>query len=66
VTRSEIGVGRNKPDEHILALAEVPDTAPPRVRYIQRAFQDVGDLPFDTISVNLQWKPYFDRGEVPE
>jgi superfamily II DNA or RNA helicase len=72
ITRSEIGVGRNKPDEHILALAEVPDTlakvpdtAPPRIRYIRRAFQEVGDLPFDTISVNLQWKPYFDRGEVP-
>ena len=24
VTRSEIGVGRNMPDQHILALAEVP------------------------------------------
>jgi hypothetical protein len=65
VTRSEIGVGRNKPNEHILALAEVPDTAPPRVRYVRRAFQDVGDLPFDTISVNLQWKSYFDRAEEP-
>ena len=31
----------------------------------RRAFEDVGDLPFDTISVNLKWKPYFDRGEVP-
>jgi superfamily II DNA or RNA helicase len=65
VTRSEIGVGRNKPDEHILALAQVPNDAPPRVRYLRRAFREVGDLPFDTVSVNLQWKAYFDRAEVP-
>jgi superfamily II DNA or RNA helicase len=66
ITRSEIGVGRNKPDQHILALAEIADTGAPRVRYIRRAFQEVGDLPFDTISVNLKWNAYFDRGEVPE
>jgi hypothetical protein len=65
VTRSEIGVGRNKPNEHILALAEVADGDSPRVRYMRRAFEDVGDLPFHTISVNLQWKAYFDRAEVP-
>jgi hypothetical protein len=65
VTRSEIGVGRNMPDQHILALAEVSATGFPDVRYIRRAFQDIGDLPFDAISVNLQWRSYFDRGEVP-
>jgi superfamily II DNA or RNA helicase len=65
ITRSEIGVGRNKPDAHLLALAEVVDGAATEVRYVPRAFEDVGDLPFNTISVNLQWVPYFDRGEVP-
>jgi hypothetical protein len=65
VTRSEVGVGRNMPDQHILALAEVSATGFPDVRYIRGAFQDIGDLPFDAISVNLQWRSYFDRGEVP-
>jgi SNF2 family DNA or RNA helicase len=65
VTRSEVGVGRNKPSQHILALAEIAGITRPRVRYITRAFEEVGDLPFDTVSVNLQWRAYFDRGEVP-
>jgi len=65
ITRSEIGAGRNKPDQHILALAEVAATGFPDVRYVRRGFSDIGDLPFDTISVNLHWRSYFDRGEVP-
>ena len=65
ITRSEIGVGRNKPDQHILALVEVDDERRREVRYLRRAFEDVGDLPFDTISVNLKWKAYFERGEEP-
>jgi superfamily II DNA or RNA helicase len=65
ITRSEIGVGRNKTDTHILALAEVTDGVATELRYVRRAFEDVGDLPFNTISVSLQWKPYFERGEVP-
>jgi hypothetical protein len=66
VTRSEIGVGRNKPDQHILALVEVPETGTPTVRYLLRAFEDVRDLPFATISVNLTWKTYFERAEAPQ
>lgn len=65
VTRSEVGVGRNKPDQHILALVEVNKTAANPVRYLRRAFEDVGDLPFDTVSVNLKWKAYFERGDIP-
>jgi hypothetical protein len=65
ITRSEIGVGRNKPDQHILALVEVSDTDETAVRYLRRAFEDVGELPFDTISVNLNWKTYFERAEEP-
>jgi len=65
ITRSEIGVGRNKPDQHILALVEVPETGDSAARYLRRAFEEVGDLPFDTISVNLNWRTYFKRAEVP-
>jgi hypothetical protein len=65
ITRSEVGVGRNKPDQHILALVEVGEAADPVVYYVRRAFEDVGELPFNTISVNLQWKPYLERGEKP-
>jgi hypothetical protein len=65
ITRSEVGVGKNKVYQHILALVEVNEATPHDVRYVRRAFEDVGDLPFDTISVNLKWKPYFDRGEIP-
>lgn len=65
ITRSEIGVGRNKVDQHILALVEVEEATAKELRYVRRAFEDVGDLPFDTISVNLKWKPYFDRGDTP-
>ena len=65
ITRSEIGVGRNKPDQHVLALVEVPDAGEPTVHYLRRAFEEVGDLPFDTISVNLQWKAYIERAGAP-
>jgi SNF2 family DNA or RNA helicase len=65
VTRSEIGIGRNMPDQHILALAEVSAAGFPDVRYVRGAFRDIGDLPFDAISVNLPWSSYFGRGDVP-
>jgi superfamily II DNA or RNA helicase len=65
ITRSEVGVGRNKPNTHILALVEVDTVAEPVVHYVRRAFEDVGELPFNTISINLQWKAYLERGEEP-
>jgi hypothetical protein len=65
ITRSEIGVGRNKADTHVLALVEVGDDGAFEVRYVHRAFDDVGNLPFDTISINLKWNAYFERGQVP-
>jgi hypothetical protein len=65
ITRSEVGVGRNKPDVHLLALVEVEEAVAKEVRYLRRAFEEVGDLPFDTISVNLKWKPYLERADVP-
>jgi superfamily II DNA or RNA helicase len=65
VTKSEIGVGRNKPDEFILALVEVPVDGEPLVRYLRQPFDGSGDLPFGTISVTFAWKKLADRGEVP-
>ena len=65
VTRSEIGIGRNKPDQHILALVEVDGAGGTDVRYLRGGFEDVGELPFDTISVNLNWKSYLKRAGVP-
>jgi hypothetical protein len=65
ITRSEIGVGRNKPDQHLLALVEVEDGIGREPRYLRRAFEDVGELPFDTISVDLNWKSYFERAGAP-
>ncbi len=65
VTRSEVTVGRNKPDQHVLALVEIEHAIGPSVRYLRRAFEEVGELPFDTISVHLDWKRYFARGETP-
>jgi hypothetical protein len=65
VTRSEVGVGRNKPDQHILALVEVDGDKAVEVRYVHGAFEDVGELPFKTISLNLPWKAYLERGKEP-
>jgi SNF2 family DNA or RNA helicase len=64
ITRSEIGVAKNKPDQHILALVEV-DGSTTSVRYVTRAFDEVRSLPFDTVSVNLEWNSYFERGTAP-
>jgi hypothetical protein len=65
VTRSEIGIGRNKPDQHLLALVEVEKGVGREARYLQRAFEEVGDLPFASISVTLKWRPYFEKATVP-
>jgi hypothetical protein len=65
VTKSEIGVGRNKPDQFILALVEVPFNGEPLVRYLRQPFDGSGDLPFATISVTFDWKKLANRSEVP-
>jgi len=44
VTRSEIGIGRNKPDQFILALVEVPSSGEATVRYQRRPFDEAGEL----------------------
>src|SRR6202158_630862 len=65
VTRSEIGIGRNKPDQFILALVEVPTSGEATVRYQRRPFDDAGELPFGTISVNFDWKRLIERSTAP-
>jgi len=65
IARSEIGVARNKPDQHILALVEPADTGRPEVRYLRHAFQDVADPAFDTASVSLRWNPLFEKARMP-
>jgi hypothetical protein len=65
LTRTEIGIGRNQADRHILALAEVPAAGLPDVRYLRGAFSDIGDLPFDAACVSLPWASWFGRGERP-
>jgi hypothetical protein len=65
ITRSEIGVARNKPDTHILALVEVDDGTACDVRYVRRARELLPEVGFSTISVNESWKAYFERGEDP-
>ncbi len=65
VTRTEIGVGRNKPDQHILALVETVGAARPEVRYARHAFQDVTDPPFDAPTISLNWKHHFEKARIP-
>src|ERR1022692_1721605 len=65
VTRSELGIGRNKPAQHVLALATGARTAQPNVRYLRRAFQEMADPPFEIVSSDLSWESYFDRAAVP-
>jgi Domain of unknown function (DUF3883) len=65
VTRSEIGIGRNKPDQFILALVEVPTSGEATVRYQRRPFDEAGELPFGTISVNFDWKRLIERSTHP-
>jgi hypothetical protein len=65
VTRSEIGIGRNKPDQFILALVEVPTSGDAIVRYQRRPFDEAGELPFGTISVNFDWRRLIQRSTLP-
>jgi hypothetical protein len=60
ITRSEIAIAHNKPGQHIVALVEVGRNVRPVVRYVQHAFEGLGDLPFGRVSVNLKWAPYLD------
>jgi superfamily II DNA or RNA helicase len=64
VTRSETGVGRNKPDQHILALADTAPGRPPAVRYLRRAFAGP-DAPFGTVRTNLEWRTCWEQADVP-
>jgi hypothetical protein len=65
ITKSEIGVGRNKPDDFVLALVEVPENGKPTVRYVRRPFEGAGELPFGAVSVTFAWKQLIKMSEEP-
>jgi hypothetical protein len=63
ITKNEILTALNKPDDFILAIAEVEaDTAKPPV-YVRRPFQKEPD--FGVTSVNYTLKELLRRGETP-
>jgi SNF2 family DNA or RNA helicase len=61
VTRSEIGVARNAPDYHVLALVDLDRQT---VRYLRRALCELPEPLFGLSSVKLSWQAWFGRGEV--
>ena len=65
ITRSEIGVGRNKPDQFILALVEVPVEGTPAVRYLRRPFEDAREPYFGEVSTNFEWKKLWTAAGPP-
>ena len=67
VTRSEIGVGRNKPDDFVLALVEVPlsDGERPRVGYLRRPFDGMGEPHFASVAETFNWGKLMQRAETP-
>ncbi len=66
VSRSQIGVGRNKPDQFILALAEVPvDDSRPGVRYLRRPFEGMGEPHFASVKETFDFKKLWEAGEEP-
>ena len=67
VTRSEIGVGRNKPDDFVLALVEVPgdNGGEPAVRYLRRPFEGMGEPHFASVAETFNWKKLIERAGAP-
>jgi superfamily II DNA or RNA helicase len=66
VTRSEIGVGLNKPDAFILALAIVPaDDGTPAVRYLRHPFAGMGNPHFASVSETFNLEKLWELAEEP-
>jgi hypothetical protein len=66
VTRSEIGVGLNKPDAFILALAVVPTSGgEPEVRYLRHPFDGMGDPHFASVSETFDLSKLWELAEAP-
>jgi superfamily II DNA or RNA helicase len=63
--QSEIGVARNKPDRHVLALVAASRVGTLEVRYVQRVMADIPDPGFTSSMIRLPWQPWFERGQVP-
>ena len=66
VSRSQIGIGRNSPDQFILALANVPhDDSPPELRYLRRPFEGMGEPHFASVKETFNFKKLWEAGEEP-
>ena len=66
VSRSQIGVGRNKPDQFVLALAQVPaDGSAAEVRYLRRPFAEMGEPHFASVKETFDFKKLWAQGELP-
>jgi superfamily II DNA or RNA helicase len=67
VTRNEILTALNKPDDFILAIADVPPAGnlsiPPTLRYLRRPFTREPD--FGVTSVTYDWNDLWALGEAP-
>ena len=66
VTRSEIGVGLNKPDTFVLALAIVPENGgEPVVRYLRHPFDGMADPHFASVSETFDLRKLWELAEEP-
>jgi SNF2 family DNA or RNA helicase len=66
VTRSEIGVGLNKPETFILGLAIVPTSGGgPEVRYLRHPFDGMGDPHFASVSETFDLRKLWELAGVP-
>lgn len=53
ITRNEILVGLNQPEQFILALVEIEDGQAKRPRYVRRPFQKEPDFGVTSVNYNL-------------
>jgi SNF2 family DNA or RNA helicase len=66
VTRSEIGVGLNKPDSFILALGSVPQAGgSSEVRYLRRPFDGMGPPHFASVSETFDFAKLWNLAKEP-
>ncbi len=65
VARSEIGVGRNFPEQQVLALVDISDPDRPAVRYLRYAYQNLAVPPFDVASLSVSWQTLVEKARIP-
>ena len=65
VTKTEILTALNKPEQFILAIAEVGDRDVTDLRYLRQPFAGEKETFFDMTSVNYEWRKFFPRAGEP-